>query len=184
MNDSSQKTSKKTLFTKLMFSIAATLVLASITHAHYFGYQAFVAFIIIAVVSVVLNTLSPKGNNRVLHVFSGLFNAWIIIGVGILNGFWNHLVKVLLTLLYVGQLPPSLGKLFTWYKPGSAVFAEHTKHTYSYLPASLAGLLTNPRFGSFISESAAILSFVTSMFALNYLYKIIKLTWAARLQRT
>jgi hypothetical protein len=145
MNDSTQETNNKSLFTKLSVSLAATLVLASITEAYYFGYPAFVVCFIIIIFSALVNILSQKKRGKILLVFSGVFNAWIVIYFGIFYGFWNHLAKVSLIFLHNNKMPPLFSKFFS-----------------------------NPQIGSFISESAAILSFVASMMAVNYMYKIMK----------
>jgi hypothetical protein len=131
--------------TMSLAGVSATIILASITHASRFGYRAFIAgFIVIALLSV-FNILYRRTMNKVFLVFYGLVNAWVIIGFGLINGFWNHAVKVFLFYLHNGYLPPFLAKLF----------------------------MTPQMEGPFI-EGIGMLTFVMSLFAAYYGYKFIK----------
>lgn len=81
----------------------------------------------------------------VLLLFYGLVNAWVIIGFGLVNGFWNHALKASLYYLHNGYLPPFFAKLFI-----------------------------TSQIGSFFYEGVGVLTFITSIFAAHFVYKVIK----------
>jgi hypothetical protein len=125
--------------------ISATVILASVTHAYQFGSRAFVAGFIVIALLCGMNILYRRTSSRVFLVLYGLLNAWVIIGFGLLNGFWNHSFKVFLYYLHNGNLPPFLAKLFM-----------------------------TPQIGGFFYEGAGVLTFVMSMVASYYGYKLMK----------
>ncbi|HEY6871508.1 MAG TPA: hypothetical protein VI298_02145 [Geobacteraceae bacterium] len=126
-------------------SVSAVVFLASITHAYEFGHRAFIAGFILIALLYSLNILYKRTRNKVSLVFYGLLNAWVIIGFGLFNGFWNHAVKQFLVFLHNGYLPPFLAKFFL-----------------------------TPHIGSFFFEGVGMLTFVMSIFAAYYGYKFIK----------
>ena len=126
-------------------SITLTVILASIVHFYEFGYRALVAGFAVIVVIWALLLLFRQTKNKVFLIFYGLLGLWNIIGFGLFNGFWNHVFKVFLTYLHNGYLPPMLSRLFL-----------------------------NPKIGSFIFETAGILTFTASLFAAYYGYKFIR----------
>jgi hypothetical protein len=125
--------------------ISATILLASITHASEFGYRAFIAGFIIIALLYGMNILYRRTRNKVFLVLYGLLNVWVIIGFGLVNGFWNHGMKVFLYYLHNGFLPPFLAKLFM-----------------------------TPQIGSSFMEGVGIFTFVMSMFAAYSGYKFMK----------
>jgi len=136
---------KTNLFSKLsLISIALTVILASITHAYEFGYRAYIAGGILIIILSVLNIFYQRNKNKMIFVLYALLNAWVIVGFGIINGFWNHAFKVFLTYLHNGYLPPFL-----------------------------AGQFLDPKIGSAFFEGAGILTFVASMFATYYIFRMI-----------
>ena len=124
---------------------SATIVLASVTHAYEFGYRAFAAGFAIIVLLYGISKLYQRTGHKVLLVFYGLLNAWVVIGFGLVNGFWNHAFKVFLHYLHNGSLPPFLAKLFM-----------------------------TPQIGSFVYEGTGVLTFAMSVAASYYGYKLIK----------
>jgi hypothetical protein len=126
-------------------AISVTVVLASITHAYKFGYRAFIAGFIVIALLCAFNILYRRMRNKVFLVFYGLLNAWVIIGFGLINGFWNHAVKAFLFYLHNGYLPPFLAKLFM-----------------------------TPQIGNPFFDGAGMFTFVMSMFAAYHGYKFIK----------
>lgn len=125
--------------------ISATVILTSITHAYGFGYRAFVAGFIVIAFLCAFNILYRRTGNKVFLVFYGFLNAWVIIGFGLFDGFWNHAIKVFLQYLHNGYLPPFLAKLFL-----------------------------TPQIRSSFFEGVGVLTFVMSMFAAYHGYKLIK----------
>ncbi len=126
-------------------AISATVILASITHANEFGYRTVIGGLIIIASLCVLNILYLRTGNKVLLAFYALLNAWVIIGFGLVNGFWNHGMKIFLYYLHNGSLPPFLAKLFM-----------------------------APQIGSPFFEGAGILTFVVSIAAAYYGYKFMR----------
>lgn len=124
---------------------SATIILASITHAYAFGYRTFIAGFIVIALLCGMNILYQRTEKKVFLLFYGLLSVWVIIGFGLVNGFWNHAFKVFLSYLHNGSLPPFLAKLFM-----------------------------TPQIGSFFFEGAGILTFVMSVFAAYYGYAFIK----------
>jgi hypothetical protein len=125
--------------------ISATVILASIAHAYEFGYRAFIAGFVVIALLCGMNFLYRRTRNKVFLIFYGLLNAWVIIGFGLFNGFWNHVFKMFLYYLHNETLPPFLAKLF----------------------------MTPQIEGPFI-EGIGMLTFVMSLFAAYYGYKFIK----------
>jgi len=143
---SSQAFQNKTATAMLsLASVSATVVLASITHAADYGHRAFIAGLIVIALLWGMNLLYRRTGKKILLAFYGLLSAWVIIGFGLVNGFWNHGMKVFLYYLHNGALPPFLAKLFL-----------------------------TPQIGSFFIESAGILTFVLSMFAAYHGFKFMK----------
>ncbi len=128
-----------------LLSITLTTVLASISHAREFGYRAFVAAAVIVSLICALNILFQRTRSMTFLVFYGLVNALVIIGFGLVNGFWNHALKVSLYWLHNGYLPPFMAKLFI-----------------------------TPQIGSLFYEGMGVLTFITSIFAAHFGYKLIK----------
>ena len=134
-------------FAKLsLVSVTLTVIFATITHAYDYGlgHSALIAGCIVVVICSVLNILYQRTRNKAILLFYELLNAWIIIGFGIVNGFWNHAFKVFLNFLHGGYLPPVMARLFM-----------------------------NPKIGSVFLECVGILTFVASMFAAYYGFKLV-----------
>jgi len=128
-----------------LISTGLTILFATVTHAYKFGHPAIVVGTVILFLFYFLNYAFQRwGNKFVLLVYS-LLNLWIIIGFGLVNGFWNHTVKVSLFYLHNGLLPPFLAQMFS-----------------------------DPRIGNSTLETAGILTFAASMFAAYYCYELIK----------
>lgn len=126
-------------------AVSATVILASITHAFESGCRAFVAGFIVIALLWGMNILYRRTDKKVFLVLYGLLNAWVIVGFGLANGFWNHGMKLFLYYLHNGSLPPFLAKLFM-----------------------------TPQIGNFFIEGLGVLTFVTSMLASYYGFKFMK----------
>ncbi|MDP4103324.1 MAG: hypothetical protein Q8935_00105 [Bacillota bacterium] len=127
-----------------LVSIALTVLFASATHAFQFGIHAIIAGFFVLLILGILNTLYQRTKNNVFLIFYELLIGWIVIGFGIVNGFWNHALRLSLYYLHGGMLPPPLAKLFPDVK------AEN-----------------------FTLETLAILTFIASIFAAYYGFKLI-----------
>ncbi len=133
-------------FTNLsLLSTVLTVLLATVTHAYIFGYRAFLAGFVFIFLLSILNLLYQRKKNKLFLFFYFLLNALVIVGFGLINGFWNHTIKVFLSYLHGGYLPPP----FT-------------------------GLFENPTIGTFFQESIGFLTFIASMFSVYYGFKIVQ----------
>lgn len=128
-----------------LLSTVLTVFLATITHAYIFGYRAFIAGFGFIFLLTILNLLYKRKKNKLFLLFYFLLNTVVIVGFGLINGFWNHIIKVFLSYLHGGHLPP----LFT-------------------------GLFENPTIGTFFQESIGFLTFIASMFSAYYGFKIVQ----------
>jgi len=92
-----------------------------------------------------------KTGNPVAMTAYGLLSLVPVIGFGVVNGFWNHLVKMLLFSLHGNQLP-----------------------------APMAGLFFSPGFDAPLIEAAGILMFASAMLAAAATARFLRLAWAER----
>lgn len=141
-----QTTKQTNAFINLsLISTILTVLLASISHAYFFGHTAFVAGIGLILIIGALNFMYKRYASKTILIFYLLLNALVIIGFGIINGFWNHIIKVALTYLHGGQLPP----VFT-------------------------GLFQNAEMGTFFQEAIGALTFIASIFSAYYGLKMVR----------
>lgn len=100
------------LASRSLLSVSLTATLASITHAHDFGTSALAVGVVVVAMLVALNSRFRRTGSRPALVLYGLLNLWIIVGFGLVGGFWNHAVKVSLVALNGGTLPAGLEPVF------------------------------------------------------------------------
>ena len=89
------KSATEQAMTASLTSTLLTGILTSVHHAYEIGYGA----IVLALFVVVLPALSVQryrqtGSRIALWVY-GLLTAWLVVGFGLVDGFWNHTVKLL-----------------------------------------------------------------------------------------
>lgn len=132
---------------RALWSISVTVILASITHAYEFGTAALVVgAIVIAILSVLSRHL--RTGNRPAFLLYGLYallSLWVVVGFGLVGGLWNHAVKVAVSAVNGGVLPPSLERFFM-----------------------------SPDLGSVAYETIGILTFGASMFAAYFGYRNVR----------
>jgi len=139
------RTMDNTISTRSLQSVALTVALAAITHAYEFGPVAFAAGIaIIALLWSFMAHYRRTGRRSALVPY-GLVALWVIAGLGIVGGFWNHAVKVVVVALHNGAVPVELEKLFM-----------------------------SPELGSFTNESIGVLTFVASLMAAYHGYRFVR----------
>src|SRR5271157_1041789 len=142
MIDSDQKSKRISLFANLsLLCIIITVLSASFTHAYELGPGVVTGFSVIAVLLILLNITGRIFKSKTIYFVYGFLNVLIILGLGILNGFWNHSFKLLLTYLHNGYLPPAFAILFM-----------------------------NPKTGDFFYEGAGVLTFIAGISAAYFLY--------------
>ena len=126
-----------------VLSASAAAAFAAFTHSYVFGPLAFLAGGIVIALLFTLGFGYQRNGKRVLLLPYALINLWIIVGFGIVGGFWDHAVKGILCALHGGAVPPSLEPWFTSPDLGSAVF--ETAWILTFL-ASLAAAVFGYRF--------------------------------------
>ena len=124
-------------------SIIATVIFASITHTFEFGFNALVVGAVMIAILSGLIIGYQRNKNKVLFWFYAVLNAWIIIGFGLINGFWNHTFKIGLTFLHNNSLPPAMASMFA-----------------------------DPKIGSLLFEGAGIMTFIASLVATYYIFQM------------
>lgn len=154
-------TSIHALGSRSLLSISATAFLAAITHAYDFGVPALVAGGILIALMALLNGHYRRTGKRIPLLLYGLLNLWIIVGLGLVGGFWNHTVKVALAATYRGAIPASVENLFMSPELGSVVFEGLGVLTFvACVVAAYFGyhygraVLTRPKAGVRVSSGA------------------------------
>ena len=139
-------------------AILLTLAFALIVHFAEFGTPVIYVFIAIMAIFSALWMAIRKTDSGIAVAVYGLLSLLPIIGFGIVNGFWNHLVKLLLFSLHGNELPPPM-----------------------------AGLFFSPNFGSPLVETAGMLMFLSAMVAAVATARFVRSEWeeqkAARANR-
>jgi hypothetical protein len=129
------------LASRSLGSISVTAFIAAINHAYDFGAPAFIVGAIAISLLVILSGRARRTGGRVALVFYGLLNLWIIVGFGLVGGFWNHAVKL-------------------------AVVAARGE-----IPTGLEVLFMSPELGSTGYEVSGVLMFVACLFAGHFGYR-------------
>ena len=134
-----------------ILSLAATLltvIFAVIVHMPESGASiVFFAIVMAALFSALWSVILITGS-RIAVTAYGLLSLVPVFGFGIVNGFWNHLVKLLLFSLHGNELPPPM-----------------------------AGLFFSPNFGSPLVETAGVLMFLCAMVAAVATARFVRSEW-------
>lgn len=130
-------------------AILLTLAFAVIVHFAESGTSViFVGIAMTALFSALWSATRKTESGTAVTVY-GLLSLIPVLGFGIVNGFWNHLVKLLLFSLHGGRLPPLL-----------------------------AGIFFSPKLGSPLVETAGILMFLSAMVAAVASARFVRGEWA------
>ncbi len=105
-----------------VLSISLTAALATTSHAYEFGPPAFLVGAAVIALLVALGLGYLRSRKRVVLVLYGLLSLGIIAGFGIVGGFWNHTVKVLLCAVLGSPLPASAEPWFVSLEPGPGLY--------------------------------------------------------------
>lgn len=142
------KQSTEKYFTRSLVSTMLTGTLTSFHHAYELGPLALLlALVVVALPALSMRRFIQTGSTAALWSYR-LLTAWLVIGFGMADGLWNHIIK---TLGFYYVLLPAHG--------GDAKVVERT---FSILP---------PEVGNFLFEGTGILTFVAGLFAAYYGYK-------------
>ena len=131
-----------------LLSTMSAGVFTSIHHGYEIGYLAIaLAAVVVVLPLMVMRWLRRTGSKMALWVY-GLITTWLVIGFGIVDGFWNHMMR---TLGYYYVLLPAHG--------GNERIVEKT---FSLVP---------PEVGNDLFEATGVLTFLTGLSAAYYAIK-------------
>lgn len=143
--DIPSKTFSKYASLSLMSTIMTT-TLAAIHHTYEIGFHAVFLVVIFMVLPALLMRWFKKTEKQVSLWAYGLLNTWLVVGFGLVDGLWNHILS---------PLGFSLHALMSLHGGGS--------------PA-----VEKPFVGNFIYDATGVLTFIASMFAAYYAYKFVR----------
>lgn len=122
-----------------VLSLLATLLtvtFAVVVHFPESGSSVILVGLLMSALFAALWLAIRKTGSGMARAAYGLFSLVPVLGFGIVNGFWNHLVKLLLVSFHGGELPPLM-----------------------------AGLFFSPNFGSPLVETLGVLMFPSAIVA-------------------
>jgi hypothetical protein len=119
-----------------------TVIIAIVHYSYDFGHLAIVLGIVVILLFLIMRTVFQYTRNAAILGIYGLFNVAIIVGAGLVDGFWNHAFKLFIYYLHNGYIPPLLAHLFQ-----------------------------NTTIGNTWYEATGVLTFVASMFAAYFTYR-------------
>lgn len=132
-------------------SLMSTIVTASLTsihHAYEIGFAAVILVLLFIVAPIVLmRGFRNTGTKGFLWAY-GLLNTWLVVGLGLVDGLWNHTIR---------PLGVQLHTLLSLHGGGTKVVEKAFE-------------------GNFIYEGTGVLTFIASMFAAYYGYKFIRMS--------
>lgn len=125
--------------TRSLQFVTLTVALASITHAAEFGPAAFVVGAVsVGLMYVLLRNYRNSGSRFALVPYVVL-TLWVIFGLGVVGGLWNHAVKMML-IARNGAVPEGLEGLFMSPDPGSIAMDHVGMFTFvASVPAAYFG---------------------------------------------
>lgn len=145
MENQTHKTKIHALATLSFISILLTVIMASMHHIPTFGHLAIVLGVAVGLVFLIIRAVFQYTRNEGVLLIYGLLNIIIIVGAGLIDGFWNHAFKLFIYHLHGGYIPPLLIHLFQ-----------------------------NPAIGTLWYEATGILTFISSMFAAYFTYRFFR----------
>ena len=129
-----------------LISIIITGMFTSIHHTYEIGAHAIFLVLLFMVLPALLMRWFRNTGNRVSLWIYGLLNAWLVVGLGLVDGFWNHTIK---------PIGFQIQALIAFHG-GGTVAGEKTFE------------------GNIIYEVTGVLTFVAGMFAAYYGIKFIQ----------
>jgi len=133
------------------WTMRMTILLASFVHAHYVGFHAYGVGVVVSGVLELVSTTARRRRTLAALLAYVLLCSWILLGFGVVSGFWNHAMKLLVAALHGGAVP-----------------------------AALAGLFKVPGVGSVALEVGGCLTFVSAWFAARAVWRHVAALWALR----
>lgn len=139
-----------------LVSMILTGTLTTIHHSYELGFHAIVLVFLFVITPFFLMQWIRKTSNRSALWIYGLLNTWLVFGLGLVDGLWNHIIRPL----------------------GFQVQALLSIHGGGMKGAEqVAG-------GNLIYEGTGIFTFVASMFAAYYGYKFIQASRQSKIINT
>lgn len=129
-----------------LVSTIITATFAGIHHVYEVGFHAVFLVVIFMVLPVLLMRWFKKTEKKVSLWAYGLLNTWLVIGFGLVDGLWNHILS---------PLGISLHALMSLHGGSSPTVEKAVE-------------------GNFIYDATGVLTFIVSMFAAYYAYKFIR----------
>lgn len=142
---SKQRADARFLGARSLQSVSLAALLASVTHAYDFGVVAIALGVVVIAVLGALSARVRSSRSRVTLAVYALLNLWIIGGFGIVGGFWNHTVKLVLAAAHGGAVPQAAQRLFM-----------------------------SPDLGSVGYEASGVLTFVAAVLAATFGYRFVR----------
>jgi hypothetical protein len=130
-----------------LMSTILTATFSSIHHAYEIGFHAIILVVLFIVAPILLIRWIRNTDNKGALLIYGLLNAWLVVGLGLVDGLWNHILKPLSSQL----------QAFTAFHGGDTKTVENIAE------------------GSFMYQATGVLTFIASIFAAYYSYKFIQL---------
>lgn len=152
------KMSVTSTYAKLsVITITVTAIITSVHHIYREGWMLLIpAALIVLLPYVLMRWFGASGSNFALSAY-GLLNALIIVGLGIVDGFLDHVVNAFITL----------------YSATSGEAADRLDRAFRVLPQT-------PLVGDALYELTGILTFIGSMIAAYYWYRFMRATHLRR----
>jgi hypothetical protein len=157
MNTSMQQTKEiPTYATRSLVSMTLTGIITTLHHVYRLGFHLLVPGAAIILLPFLLMLWFKRAGNKAALWAYGLLIAFVIAGLGFVDGFLNHTVPFSKTVAYNVLLPLHGGD------------PEVVERVFSLLPPASVDILY---------ESTGVLTFIVSLFASYYGYKFIQGTW-------
>ena len=157
MNNPLQKTQATNTYANLsLVSITLTGIIATIHYVYKMGFSLLIPGVLIILLPSLLMLWFKHAGNKVALWAYGVLNAFVIIGLGFVDGFLDHTMLFSKSLAYNILLPLHGGN------------PKVVEQIFSLLPPAPVDVFF---------ESTGILTFIVSLFALYFGYKFIKGTW-------
>lgn len=129
-----------------LISIITTAAFTSVHHFYEIGFLAIVPVLLFIVSPILLMRRFGNIGAKIYLCIYGFLNVWLVVGLGIVDGLFNHTAK-----LFTSQV--------------HALFALHGEGTKA---------VEKTFEGNLIYEGTGVLTFIASMFAVYYGYKFIR----------
>jgi hypothetical protein len=134
-----------------LLAITATAVVTSVHHVYREGWALLAPALLIVALPYLLVRWYRRTSSRPALAIYGVFNAWLIVSFGLVDGFLDHVVNAVMP-LYAAATGQSVDRL---------------ERAFRVLPPT-------PLVGDLLYESTGVLTFVGGLFAAYYGYRFIR----------